>query len=428
MTGVGQHRPSFGPHPEPRLPLLRYLLLTLLALVIIGALAITIVPRFLDRVYYRGPATDHFDRERFFNPDGDADTLRLPSGGGRAGFLWRQLTGSDGRPAWPKSVAVTPAKPAARVEGERMVATWIGHATVLVQTNGLNILTDPVWSERTGPFGRGPRRVALPGVRFEDLPKIDLVLLSHNHYDHMDLPTLKRLWKRDRPVVVTSLGNDAVLRSAGIGSDDKPPKVVGLDWQEGGGLTPEGFMNDAPGYFNFDYEVEVFVTRNHHWGSRWFADRNRALWSSFVVKLPGGNLFFAGDTGMGDGRWPAEAARHGPIRLALIPVGAFRFQPGQMGTGSHIGPVDAVEVHRRLGASTSIPIHWGTFRLSYEGYDTPPRLLAAAMEASGQRGFAPVRTGEPIEVPPYASPPRVAQVPRAELLRRLDTAEVRAMR
>jgi L-ascorbate metabolism protein UlaG (beta-lactamase superfamily) len=388
-------------------PVLKYLLLTLLAIVIVLALAVTIVPRFLDRIYYRGPATDHFDGERFFNPDGDEDTARAPGGGGRGGFLWRQLTGSDGRPAWPRSVAVAPTKPERRVEGERMVVTWIGHATVLVQTNGLNILTDPVWSAKAGPLGLGPRRVAEPGVRFEDLPPIDLVLVSHNHYDHMDLKTLKRLWDRDRPRIVTSLGNDSILRSKDI-------EATALDWK--------GRVALRPG-------VEVIVNRNHHWGSRWFTDRNRALWSSFVVRLPsGGNLFFAGDTGFGDGRWPEEAAALGPIRLALIPIGAFRFAPGQMASGSHIGPPDAVEVFRRLGATTAIPVHWGTFRLSYEAYDTPPRLLAEAMRETGQRGFVPLAIGEPVEVPAYAPPPSAPAVPKAELLRRLDTDAVRAMR
>ena len=120
--------------------------------------------------------------------------------------FWRYLTGSDDRPEWPTRVPVTPGKPEARVEGERMTATWIGHATMLIQTRGLNILTDPIWSAPAGPFGLGPRRVAAPGVRFADLPKIDLVLVSHNHWDHLDKATLKRLWRRDRPVIVTSLG------------------------------------------------------------------------------------------------------------------------------------------------------------------------------------------------------------------------------
>lgn len=381
----------------------------LLFLVIAIGLAITVVPRFLDRIYYEGPGSDHFDGQRFFNPDGDADTMRPPTGGSRAGFFWRYLTGNDGRPAWPESVPVTQGKPAARVEGDRMVATWIGHATVLVQTQGLNILTDPVYAERAGPLGFGPRRVAAPGVTFDDLPRIDLVLVSHNHYDHLDQATLKRLWQRDRPRVVTSLGNDSVIGQEGV-------PATALDWGRS--------LEVKPG-------VSVTVTRNHHWGSRWFADRNRALWSAFVVSLPGGgNLFFAGDTGFGDGAWPAEAARLGPIRLALIPIGAFRFVPGQMSSGSHIGPAEAALVFQRLGARRAIPIHWGTFRLSYEAYDTPPRMLDIATRCIGAEGFAAVPLGAPQEIPPADEAPATEPVPqlaREAMLRCLDTPEVNAL-
>ena len=395
----------------------------LLLLVILLAPLATIVPRFLDRRYYRGPPSDHFDGERFFNPDGDADTAGVPGGGGRLAFIWRQATGNDGRPPWPATVPVTPSKPASRVEGEAMVATWIGHATVLVQTQGMNILTDPVYAERAGPFGYGPQRVTRPGVAFDDLPPIDLVLLSHNHYDHLDLATLKRLWQRDRPTIVTPLGNDAILRSAGI-------EAQAADWGESLPVSPKA----GGGPF------EVTVTRNHHWGSRWFSDRNRALWSSFVVRLPGGNLFFAGDTGWGDGKWPAEAAKLGPVRLALIPIGAFRFVPGQMRSGSHIGPAEAVDVFRELGASTAIPIHWGTFRLSYEARDTPPKLLEAAMRCSGiaderpDKRFAAVAIGRSFVVPPIAPvpPPLVAPAPPqrsgADLARCLDTPEAGSLR
>lgn len=385
----------------------------LLLLVIAGGLAITIVPRFLDRIYYEGPDSDHFDGARFFNPDGDGDTFRLSDGqqgnprGGRAGFFWRYLTGNDGRPAWPEQVPVTPTKPAARIEGERMVATWIGHATVLVQTQGLNILTDPVYATRAGPLGFGPKRVAAPGVAFDDLPKIDLVLVSHNHYDHLDQATLKRLWERDRPLIVTSLGNDSVVGQTGA-------KATALDWGQRLAVRPG---------------VEVIVARNHHWGSRWFTDRNRALWSGFVVTFPsGGNLFFAGDTGFGDGKWPAEAAAHGPVRLALVPIGAFRFAEGQMSSGSHIGPAEAALVYQRLGAGSGIPIHWGTFRLSFEGYDTPPRMLAHATACAGVTGFDPARLGEQREVPPYAAPAHRAVMARDDMMRCLDTPAVRALR
>jgi len=338
----------------------------------------------------------HYDGQRFFNPDGADDVL---AGGAGAALLKRLVTGAD-RGAWPDHVAVTPDRPPARVAGEAMRVTWVGHATVLVQTQGLNILTDPVWSARAGPLGIGPARVAAPGIRFADLPRIDLVLVSHDHYDHMDLATLKRLWARDRPLIVTSLGNDSVIGQAGV-------PAQALDW--GGRLVVR------PG-------VEVVVTRNHHWGSRWAADRDRALWSAFVVQLPGGNLFFGGDTGAGDLAWADEAARFGPIRLALIPIGAFRFQPGQMAIGSHIGPVDAVEVYRRLGASTALGIHWGTFRLSFEAYDTPPRLLAAAMRCTGQAGFGTVAIGHAVMVPPYAPPRPVPPMPRAVLLTCLHQA------
>ena len=352
----------------------------LLWLAVVLCLAVVVAPKFLDRIYYTGPASAHFDGQRFFNPDGSDDIMAGTTRQSRGNFIVRYLTASDGRPDWPDRVNVTPAKPEAHVEGNRMVATWVGHATFLVQTQGMNILTDPIWSNTSGPFGIGPARVAEPGIRFEDLPKIDLVLVSHNHYDHMDVDTLQRLWKRDRPLIVSGLGNDAVM--TGLQS-------VTRDWG--------GVVGVKPG-------VEVIVTRNHHWGSRWFADRNRALWSSFVVQTRGGNIFFTGDTGFGDGKWPNEAAKYGPIRLALIPIGAFRFAPGQMEAGSHIGPIQAAEVFDRLGASRALGMHWGTFRLSYEAWDTPPHMLKEVMKCRGQTGFDTVGIGVPTEIGPYTLP------------------------
>lgn len=381
----------------------------LLWLVVAACLAAAIVPAFLDRIYYRGAASGHFDGERFFNPDGD-DTTRVPGGGNRAGFFWRRLTG-EGEAAWPASVTVRPATRAELVLPSSggavppMRVTWVGHASVLVQTPGLNILTDPVWSERAGPFGFGPKRTTAPGIAITGLPRIDLIVVSHNHYDHLDLATLKRLWNRDRPAIVTSLGNGAILRSAGI-------EATELDW--GHAVSVRG--------------ARVHVVRNHHWGSRWFTDRNRALWSAFVIERPGGNLFFAGDTGFGDGQWPREAAAIGPIRLALIPIGAFRFQPDEMATGSHIGPREAVRVWDRLGRPMAMPIHWGTFKLSAEARETPPAMLDLLMRCVGQPAdrFARREIGRPFDVPAVGNaPPSVDEV-RLEGCAR--TRGVRALR
>ena len=381
----------------------------LLLFAVIGVcLALSIVPHFLDAIYYRGPATAHFNGARFNNPDRNDEILAGPQRS-PGSYMVRSLTGAgaDAAPPWPDRVRVTPHTIPARVAGDAMIVTWVGHATLLVQTQGLNILTDPIWSNAAGLYGVGPGRVAPPGIAFDRLPRIDLILVSHNHYDHMDLATLKRLWDRDRPLIVSSLGNDSVIGQAGV-----PTRA--LDWG--------GRLSVRPG-------IDVIVTRNHHWSTRWITDRNRALWSSFVVRLPGGNLFFAGDTGAGDLKWADEAAGYGPVRLALIPIGAFRFFPGQMSSGSHIGPVDAVDVARRLGASRAIGIHWGTFRLSSEGYFTPPRLLAAAMACTGQAGqFDTVPIGRPTRIAPYASPVGTKPVSRTALLACLDTPSVQAMR
>ena len=413
------------------------------------ALAATVLPPFLDRIYYQGPPSDHFDGERFFNPDGD-DTAAPPSGQSRVGFLWGRLTGA-GQPDWPERVAVRPSPPAERppLAAGEMRVTWVGHATALIETPGLNILTDPVWSERAGPFGFGPKRVAAPGIRFDDLPPIDLVVVSHNHYDHMDLGTLKRLWERDQPVIVTSLGNEVVMndvvpvslmdsadisvtRAVTSSTDAAPPSgAVALDW---GNVFAVPYASVLNGLVNgYDYHgplqgLRVTVTRNHHWGSRWGTDRNRALWSSFVIDTPAGAIFFAGDTGLGDGEWPAEAlaAAGKPIRLALIPIGAFRFRPGQLGTGSHIGPPDALRVWNRLGRPWALPIHWGTFRLSSEAYDTPPRMLAELMRCAGgpADAFAARAIGRPWLVPPVRSDPpldeaRIEPCTRTEAVRAL---------
>ena len=344
-------------------------------LILVGLASLFVLVRMgLDDRYYAGPASDHFDGERFFNPGG-----RQPTGLGA--FLRWQLTADKAE--WPESVPVTQAVPAPRVEGDRLVVTAVGHATQLIQTQGLNILTDPVWAERTSPVGwAGPKRARAPGVRFNDLPKIDVVLVSHNHYDHLDLATLKALWDRDRPLIITPLGNAALMARVGI-------EAASFDWGQTVGV--------APG-------VRVTIERVQHWSSRWGQDRNRALWGGFTVSTPGGAIYFSGDCGYGDGlAFREAAAARGPYRLALLPVGAY--EPRWFMKYQHMNPSDAVSAFRDLGAPTAVGIHWGVWQLTDEAIDAPPRDLATALAASGidAARFPALEPGQSLEVPPLAA-------------------------
>jgi L-ascorbate metabolism protein UlaG (beta-lactamase superfamily) len=208
----------------------------------------------------------------------------------------------------------------------------------------------------------------------------------------MDLPTLKRLWERDRPVFVTSLGNDTLLGKAGIPLRSavtdcgRCPGAEALDWGTDtlvAGATMDEWKAKPVGGAPL---AQVTILRNHHWSSRWGTDRNRALWSAFAVRTPAGSLFFAGDTGWGDGSWAVEAARHGPYRLAMLPIGAY--EPRDVMQANHIDPDEAVRVFEALDPTMALAIHWGTFQLTFENIGDPPRRLAAATRA---RGVAPGR-------------------------------------
>ena len=305
--------------------------------------------------YYSGPASDHFDGLRFFNP-GHPRTDR-----GLHDFLrWRVAE----RPAvWPRSVPARQTVPDARVAGVR--ATIVGHASVLIQAGGLNVLTDPVWSGRASPLSFiGPRRVWAPGIAFDALPPIDAVLLSHNHYDHMDITTLRRLNARDRPLMVTPLGNDAILRRSIPGV-----RVLAGDWWSRIGIGKGGEVTIVPAY---------------HWSARTGRDRRMALWCGFVLSTVGGSAHFAGDTGYGDGRIFREVRRRiGRPDLALIPIGAYA--PRWFMSPQHADPNEAVQILEDLEAARAVGIHWGVFQLTNERRDEPPQLL---LEALARRGIA----------------------------------------
>ena len=306
--------------------------------------------------YYSGPPSDHFDGLRFFNPD-HPDTDR-----GLRDLLRWKLTGTAA--PWPRSVPVQQSLPDARIAGLR--ATIVGHASVLIQAGGLNVLTDPVWSERASPLSfAGPRRVWAPGIAFEALPQIDAVLLSHNHYDHLDLATLRRLHLLHGPVMVTSLGNDAILRRAIPGV-----RVVAGDWWDRLDIGKGGVVTIVPAY---------------HWSSRTGRDRRMALWSGFMLSSGAGQVYFSGDTGYGNGRIFRDVRqRIGRPDLALIPIGAYA--PRWFMCAQHTDPAEAVQILEDLEALRAIGIHWGVFRLTDEHRDEPPALLLKALARRGIAG------------------------------------------
>jgi len=290
--------------------------------------------------------TDHFDGRHFTNPTGPAGQP-LPA-------VARMLR--EPRSAWPAQVAVEPQRPPA-LNGAGAAITFIGHSTFLIQTAAGNLLTDPMFSERAGPWNLvGPRRVRQPAVRFEDLPPISTVLLSHNHYDHCDLRTLRRLAKRFGPSVVTPLGNGRLVRSTGIRAIEE------LDWWQQ--TTIAG--------------LPIALTPSRHFSARTPFDRNRALWGGFVVGLPGARLFFAGDTAYGT-FFHDIRTRLGPIHIALLPIGAY--EPRWFMQSVHMNPAEAVQAHLDLEAARSIGMHYGTFQLTSEGIDEPERALADACRA-----------------------------------------------
>ena len=282
---------------------------------------------------YRGPKSDHFDGKRFLNlrPTRHAGFLDLIK------WLTHREPGQ-----WSRWREVTPSVPPERVDGLRV--TWVNHSTMLVQVANVNILTDPIWSARCSPVSwAGPRRHHAPGIRFEDLPPIDAVLISHNHYDHLDVPTLRRL---NRKHTFVGLGNAAFVKGA-----------TDLDWWESVPLT-----ND----------VRVHCVPAQHFSSRGVTDRDANLWCGFVLETPRGSIYFAGDTGYGP-HFAMIRERFGAMALALLPIGAYR--PEWFMCSVHISPRDAVRAARELGAAVSIPMHYFTFHLGDDGQDEPAEVL-----------------------------------------------------
>ncbi len=292
------------------------------------------------------PKSDHYDGEKFF----------LPWGDDLKGFWslvkWKATASTV---PWPSQVPIKnhPFRPLAPSEASSV--TWINHATFLLQFPGVTVLTDPVFSERVSPVSfAGPKRVHGPGLALDSLPPVDVVIISHNHYDHLDLEALKLIDARFHPLFLVPLGDEELLKRAGIQT------VKALDWWEDVRVK----------------DVRFVFAPAQHWSSRKFWDKNKSLWGSYVIESGARKIYFAGDTGYGP-HFRDIKSRLGTPDLALLPIGAYK--PRWFMKYYHMDPEEAVRAHLDLGAKLSVGMHFGTFQLTDEGIDEPVRDLKLAL-------------------------------------------------
>lgn len=316
--------------------------------------------------YYAGPVTDHFDGTLFFNPNQASTDRSLKQ------LLQWQMQG--GKSKWPTTVPGQKAiKP--ETESDNLRITMIGHASVLVQQAGYNILIDPVYSDRASPISfAGPKRVNAPGIAFDDVPAIDAILITHNHYDHLDLATIKRLTARHSPRIITPLGNDSILKHG------TSLRIECGDWYD---------------TFALSDSLNVTLVPAHHWSARTPGDRRMALWCGFVIQSSAATTYCAGDTGYGDGQIFRDIkARFGPPDVAILPIGAY--EPRWFMKDQHTNPDEAVQIMLDCGARHAIGAHWGTFPLANESRTAPIEALQEALKRHGipSGKFVPAQPGD----------------------------------
>jgi L-ascorbate metabolism protein UlaG (beta-lactamase superfamily) len=325
------------------------ILFIILIIILVIILGIIFLGWIFSAPVYNGPVSDHFDGKRFINPGGVKplgfkDMLKWFRNRERG--TWKEVLDSGIDPP-----------PIESVDGDSILVTFVNHSTFLIQTQGLNILTDPIWSDRASPVAfSGPKRMRPPGIQFEELPPIDVVLLTHNHYDHLDIKTMKMLSSKFDPEIYCPLGVGKYLEKNGIG------KITEMDWWE---------------EIKIDSTLSLLCTPAQHFSGRGMFDRDRTLWSGFALLTEKGSIYYSGDTGYGD-FFNEIAERISPVRLSFLPIGAFK--PAWFMSSIHTSPEDAVKIHRILNSPKSIGMHFGTFPLADDGMEDPPIYLKAALE------------------------------------------------
>lgn len=320
-----------------------------------------------------GKKSDHFDGRRFYNYEKTDERGKIQV---IKWFFTRDRT------PWPLKIPEKYGQaPQLRVGTGKLKATFINHATVLIQADNKNILFDPVWSYRVSPLSFiGPARVRNPGIRFEDLPPVDIVAVSHDHYDHMDLPTLTKLRKKFDPVFVVLSGCKKRLKSL------KTSKIIELDWWE----------------YKIISKIEIHAVPARHSSGRTLTDRDTTLWGGFVIKTTGGPVFFAGDTGYGK-HFQMIRKKFGPMRFSMLPIGAYK--PRWFMKPVHMNPSDALKAHLELESYRSMAIHFGTFPLADEGINEPVQEMSAYLNS---RRINPLAFIIPVEGVPVS----IAPLPR----------------
>jgi L-ascorbate metabolism protein UlaG (beta-lactamase superfamily) len=312
--------------------------------------------------------SDHYNGSVFFNPW----TSEEPKG--LIDVIKWKFTGHS--EAWPDKIdpPYKLATPIAK-STDKMIVTFVTHASFLIQVDGLNILTDPVWSKRASPFSfAGPKMVHPPGIEFEKLPKIDIVIISHNHYDHMDETTIKRLQDKFAPKFIVPLANTEKMKS--FGAKD----VAELDWWDSLVIQPD---------------FKITLTPAQHWSSRTLWDKRKSLWGSFFIETKKEKIYFAGDTGYGP-HFAQIHKRLGTPNLALLPIGAY--EPRWFMKEQHMNPEEAVLAHLDLGSEHSVGMHFGTFKLTDEGIRSPVEDLETAKKKLNVENFKTLDPGESVEL------------------------------